>query len=124
LEPTDAIECGHSSAFKDDTAAVSMQVDGLNAAKRLSSCHDGGKQVLHATGFVRRHQIERCFADYFFRFISEDIVNFRAAVSENPLLIDFPNPIACCFQQQAKPLLASLQSQFRATSLFLRWFYT
>src|SRR5262249_15724680 len=122
-EPPDAIEHGHSSAFKDDTTAVSMQVDAFYATKRLSGCHDGGKQALDAMGLVRRHQIERCFAHYFLRFIPENIANFGAAVCENPVLIDFPDPIACRFHQHAEPLLTFLQSQFRTTSLLLGWFY-
>ena len=42
-EPAGTIEQGHPSAFKDDTAAIFMEVDGLNAAKRFPSCRDGAQ---------------------------------------------------------------------------------
>ena len=125
------IEHGHSSTFKDDGAAIFMQIDGLNGAKRLPSRHNGAKQASVATGLFRRHQIERCFAKDFLRLISQDVANVWAAVGENRLLIDFPDPIARRFQQAANPLLTFLQSQLRvvetlratlATSLFPRWF--
>jgi hypothetical protein len=129
-EPVGPIEHGHSSAFEDDVAAVFMEVDGFNAGKRLPSCRNGAKQVSDATGLFLRHQIERCFAKHFLRFISEDIEKSWAGVGENCVLIDFPYPIACRFHQGAKPLLAFLQSQFRlfdslrggcAMSLFPCW---
>src|SRR5262245_1185198 len=130
-ESSCTIEKGHSSPFKNDRATVFMQIDGLHAAKRLSSRHDGVKQVSGAPSLFLRHQIKGRLTEHFLRLIAENRADFRATVREDCALIDFPPPITRRLHQGTKPSFDILEyrihpvddsSASRGTSMFLHWF--
>ena len=103
-KPAVVVEDRHAAGFKHHAAAVLAEVDVLQPLERPARRRDVGELLADFRRLVRRHEIERRFADDLIRRVAQQVFDLGAGVGVNAVRIHFPDPVARGFDQRAQAL--------------------